>query len=77
MSKRGRLKLIDEARKRGMSDTDILHEVLQNEYGGTRRRQLVVEWGESLGLTATDALRLAFSAGLIPSVHAPRESDDA
>lgn len=77
MSKKARQKLVGEARLRGMSDAEILHEVLQNVYGGTRRRQLVVEWGESLGLPASGALRLAFSVGLIPSVHAPREDDDA
>jgi len=76
VSKRALQKLIEMARRRGMSDAEILHDVLQNVYGGTRRRRLVVEWGEAMGLEASDALRLAFSAGLIPSVHAPREDDD-
>lgn len=59
-----------------MADEDIMREVLQNVYGGNRRRSLVVEWGEALGLTASDALRRAFAAGLIPSVHPPHESDE-
>ncbi len=59
-----------------MTGAEILHEVLQNVYGGTRRRELVVEWGEALGLEASDALRLAFEIGLIPSVHPPREGGD-
>ena len=55
-----------------MSDAEILHAVLQGVYGN-RRRELVVEWGEALGLTASEALRLAYSAGLLPSAHPPRK----
>jgi hypothetical protein len=54
-----------------MSDIEILHTILQNVYGN-RRRELVVEWGELLGLSPTDALQLAYSAGLPPSAHPPR-----
>jgi hypothetical protein len=75
VSRRAREKLVAMARRRGLTDAEILHEVLQNVYGGTQRRELVVEWGEALGLETSDALRLAFSAGLIPSVHPPRDDD--
>jgi len=73
MSKRERLKLIKSARESGMSDAQILEAVLRGVFGGNRRRKIVLEWGELLGLEPSDALRLAFAAGLIPSVHPPRE----
>jgi hypothetical protein len=55
-----------------MSDAEILYVVLQGVYGNGRR-ELVVEWGELLGLIASDALRLAYSVGLLPSAHPPRK----
>jgi hypothetical protein len=45
-----------------MTDAEILHTILQN-----------VEWGELLGLSASDALQLAYSAGLLPSAHLPKK----
>jgi hypothetical protein len=72
MSLSNKLRLIKSARKIGMSDADILCEVLGGEYGSERRRKLVVEWGEALGLTSSEALRLAHASGLLPSAHPPR-----
>jgi hypothetical protein len=72
MTTQSKQRLIEMARKRGMADAEILREVLGGVYG-SRRRELVVEWGEALGLTASDALRLAYSVGLLPSVHPPRK----
>jgi hypothetical protein len=72
MSLANKLRLIKAAREANMSDADILREVLANEYGSERRRKLVVEWGELLGLSASEALRLAHASGLIPSAHPPR-----
>jgi hypothetical protein len=63
---------IASAREAGFSDAEILREVLANVYGSNKRRELVVEWGELLGLTASEALRVAHAAGLIPSAHPPR-----
>jgi hypothetical protein len=64
---------IASAREAGFSDAEILREVLANVYGSNIRRELVVEWGELLGLEASEALRVAHAAGLIPSVHPPRK----
>lgn len=64
--------LIAKARMLGMSDEDILRIALGGERAGNRRRQIVVEWGEAIGLEASVALRKAQRAGLIPSVHPPR-----
>lgn len=76
MGKADRQRLVELARKRGFSDLEILTEALRNAYGGNARRRIVVEWGEALGMSSTDALRLAFSGGLIPSVHEPRDDEE-
>jgi len=64
---------IASAREAGFSDAEILREVLANVYGSNKRRELVVEWGELLGLEASEALRVAHAAGLIRSAHPPRK----
>lgn len=50
MSLANKIRLIKAARKIGLSDAEILREVLAGEYGSERRRGLVVEWGELRGL---------------------------
>lgn len=75
MSTANQIRLIKAARDRGFSDSEILVEVLRGVYGSEKRRTLVVEWGELLGLTASDSLRLAHAVGLIPSAHPPRGED--
>ena len=72
MSLANKLRLIKAAREAGFSDIEILQEVLRGEYGSERRRKLVVEWGELLGLSVSESLRLAHAAGLLPSAHPPR-----
>lgn len=72
MSLANKLRLIKAAREAGFSDTEILQEVLRSEYGSERRRKLVVEWGELLGLSVSESLHLAHAAGLLPSAHPPR-----
>jgi hypothetical protein len=64
---------IAAAREAGFSDAEILKEVLGGVYGSTKRRELVVEWGELLGLKSTEALHVAHAAGLIASAHPPRK----
>jgi hypothetical protein len=46
---------------------------LRGEYGSNYRRELVIQWGELLGLDASEALRVAHAAGLIPSAQPPRK----
>lgn len=72
MSRANQLRLIRAAREAGFTDAEILREVLRAVYGSEKRRGLVVEWGELLGRTPSDALRIAHEAGLIPSAHPPR-----
>jgi hypothetical protein len=64
---------IRSAREAGFSDAEILKNVLANVYGSNERREMVVEWGELLGLAANESLRVAHAAGLIPSAHPPRK----
>jgi hypothetical protein len=72
MSLANKQRLIKAAREAGLTNIEILQEVLRGEYGSERRRKLVVEWGELLDLTASESLRLAHAAGLLPSAHPPR-----
>jgi hypothetical protein len=59
MSLANKQRLIKAAREASICDAEILQEVLRGEYGSKRRRKLVVEWGELLGLTVSESLRLA------------------
>lgn len=72
MSLANKQRLIKAAREAGFSDSEIFQEVLRGEYGSDRRRKLVVDWGELLGLSVSESLRLAHAAGLLPSAHPPR-----
>jgi hypothetical protein len=72
MSLAEKFRLIKAARKISWTDADILRTILGGVYGSERRRKLVVEWGEALGLTSSEALRLAHASGLLPSAHPPR-----
>jgi hypothetical protein len=65
---------IEMAREVGMSDKEILKNVSQG-IGGDERRRLIIEWGEALGYSASDVLRLAHRAGLIPSTHPPKKKE--
>jgi hypothetical protein len=62
MSLANKQRLIKAAREAGLSDIEILQEVLRGEYGSERRRKLVVEWGE-LHLSS-----LSRSGGLQPGI---------
>jgi hypothetical protein len=64
---------IDMALEGGMEPAEIFKAVLANVYGATKRRTLVVEWGERMNLDPNEALRIAHAAGLIPTTHVPRE----
>jgi hypothetical protein len=72
MSLAEKFRLIKAARKISWTDADILRTVLGGVYGSERRRRLVVEWGEALGLTSSEALRVAHASGLLPSARPPR-----
>ena len=60
------------AREIGWTDADILRSVTRNVYGANRRKEIIVEWSEALGLQSSDALQIARSANLIPTAAPPR-----
>ena len=55
----------------GWDDMDILKCILRN-IGGERRREMVVLWGDAVGLEPRSALRKAHEAGEIPTPSPPR-----
>ncbi len=74
MSKESIKAKIAMARKIGMSDGEILRVAVANVYGPTKRRELIAEWAEYLGLEVSDALKLAQFEHLIPTPARPRGS---
>lgn len=62
------------AREIGWTDAEILRSVTRIVYGANRRKEIIVEWSEALGLQASDALRIARTANLIPTAAPPRGS---
>ncbi len=64
---------IEMALEGGMEPAEVFKAVTANVYGATERRKLIVEWGARMNLEASEALRIAHAAGLIPSAHPPRE----
>lgn len=67
-----RKKIVEMARAAGLSDSDILRQVIKGEYGSTRRREIIIEWGKILGYSSIESLQLAKSSGLIPTLHLPK-----
>jgi hypothetical protein len=47
--------LIGLSRSAGMSDAQILRKIVTGVLGRDRRKELIVEWGEAMGLDANEA----------------------
>jgi hypothetical protein len=62
---------VEIGQETGWDDMRILRTILSNVYGD-KRREIVVLWGDALGMQPKEALRKACAAGLIPTVHPPR-----
>jgi len=56
----------------GMEPAEVFKAVVANVYGPTERRKLIVQWGAKMKLESSESLRIAQTAGLIPSSHPPR-----
>ncbi len=67
--------LIGLCRSAGMSDAQILRKIVTGVHGKERRKELIVEWGEAMGLDANGALRTAQRAGLILTTRRPTKRD--
>ena len=63
--------LVERARSKGLTDLEILKDLVEGT-GGDERRQIISDWAEALGMSPSDALRVSRDAGLIPSVHPPQ-----
>jgi hypothetical protein len=61
---------VEIGREYGWDELRILKTLLRN-VGGNARRELVVFWGDALGLDPKDALRRARDAGEIPTTAPP------
>ncbi len=59
-----RVAIVREARKRGMTDGEILRSLCRSESVQERRR-IVREWAAALGLTELEALSVARREGVI------------
>lgn len=67
---------IDAAIAGDMKPAEIFTAILQNVYGITKRKELVIDWGKRIGLEPTEALRVAQAAHLIPSVRMPQSAEN-
>ena len=63
---------VEIGRVSGWDDIRILRVLLSREFGGNHRREIVVLWGDALGLEPKEALHRARAAGLIPTTHLPK-----
>ncbi|MGB2623611.1 MAG: hypothetical protein WA857_12635 [Candidatus Acidiferrum sp.] len=64
---------IEAALKGGMTPEEVFEAVLKNVYGVAQRKQLIIEWGEKMGLNASESLRRAHAANLIATSRMPSE----
>jgi hypothetical protein len=67
--------LIEAARMKGMSDGEIFRRVVMRTLGADNRKLVIIQWGELMGMDATQALRTAQRAGVVLTVRRPRKSD--
>jgi len=58
-------------REYGWDDLKILKHITRN-VGGEQRREMVILWGDAIGIEPNVALQRARAAGEIPSTHPPR-----
>ncbi len=64
--------IIELARQAGMSDEEILKRIIIGVLGKEKRKELLVAWGDLMGLDANAVLRKAQRAGLILTTHPPK-----
>ncbi len=65
---------IEAALNGGMTAAEVFDAVLKNVYGVARRKQMVIEWGEKMGLDPSESLRQAHAANLIATRRMPSET---
>jgi hypothetical protein len=67
---------IETARSAGMSNSQIFRTIITGVKGAEERKNLIVKWGELMGLEASAALRIAQRAGLVLTVRLPKPVED-
>jgi hypothetical protein len=65
---------IETALRGGMSAEEVFEAVLKNVYGIAKRKLLIIEWGEKMGLDASESLRRAHAANLVATARMPSET---
>lgn len=67
--------LIELARINGMSDIQIFRKAITGVLGADNRKRIIIQWGELMGLEATEALRIAQQGGLILTRRLPKAEE--
>jgi hypothetical protein len=67
--------LIELARINGMSDIQIFRKAITGVLGADNRKRIITQWGELMGLQASEALRIAQRGGLILTRRLPRAEE--
>jgi hypothetical protein len=67
--------LIELARINGMSDIQIFRKAVTRVLGADDRKRIIIQWGELMGLEATEALRIAQQGGLILTRRLPKAEE--
>jgi hypothetical protein len=67
--------LIELARINGMSDVQIFRKAITGVVGTDNRKRIIIQWGELMGLEASEALRRAQRGGLILTRRLPKAEE--
>jgi hypothetical protein len=67
--------LIELARINGMSDVQIFRRAIVGVLGADNRKRIIIQWGELMGLEASEALRIAQQGGLIVTRRLPKAEE--
>jgi hypothetical protein len=67
--------LIELARINGMSDIQIFRRAITGVLGADNRKRIIIQWGELMGLRASEALRIAQQGGLVLTRRPPKADE--
>lgn len=67
--------LIELARMKGMSDVQIFRKAIAGVLGADNRKRIIIQWGELMGIEASEALRTAQRGGLVLTRSLPRPAE--
>lgn len=64
-------RIVMMAREEGLSDCEILRQLLRGEYGIFHRKQILLDWAGALEMEASEVLRTAVECGLLANDRMP------